>query len=336
MFVGRAPLRISFGGGGTDLEEYHNKFDGYSISYTIDRFTYVIAKLRDDNKLQGFSPDFASHLPPEKHSSKRMLQGHEIVLVGLREMKFKKGIDMYLSSDVKPNSGLGASSSLTTNFVNVISNIQGKKLSKEELSLKAYKIGHDILKWGIGKQDEFASAHGGLNLFKFTKDKVIIKSIKTNKSTLKELQNNSLLFHIGTRNHSKGILKSQIRSINKKSKLTLAALHKSKELALEMYDAIKTDDLTKFYSCINEGWKAKQNFAKGVTNDRIEKISKNAIKNGALALKITGAGGGGHMFVYANKSKHNSIIRSLKRLDAQHVDFKYIHDGAQVFNINNL
>ena len=94
-------------------------------------------------------------------------------------MKFKEGIDMYLSSDVKPNSGLGASSSLTTNFVNVISNIQGKKISKDKMALKAYKIGHDKLRWGIGKQDEFAAAHGGLNLFKFTKEKVITKKIKT-------------------------------------------------------------------------------------------------------------------------------------------------------------
>ena len=132
MFIGRAPLRISFAGGGTDLEEYHNKFDGYAISSTINKYTYVMAKLRNDDRLQGFSPDFASHLPPKKHHPKSV-QGHEIVLEGLRELKFKKGIDMYLATDVEPNSGLGASSSLTANFVNVITNIQKKKLDKYKI-----------------------------------------------------------------------------------------------------------------------------------------------------------------------------------------------------------
>jgi len=143
VFIGRSPLRISFAGGGTDLEEYHNKFDGYSISSTINKYTYIIAKLRNDDKLQGFSPDFASHLPPKKHHPKSV-QGHEIVLVGLKEMNFKKGVDMYLATDVEPNSGLGASSSLTANFVNLIAYIQKKKMSKDKIAMKAYFIGHNV------------------------------------------------------------------------------------------------------------------------------------------------------------------------------------------------
>jgi len=336
MLVGRSPLRISFSGGGTDLEEYHKKYDGYSVSYTINRYTYVIAKLRKDDKLQGFSPDFASHLTPKKYSSTKMLQGHEIIIVGLRYMKFKKGIDMYLSTDVEPNSGLGASSSLTTNFVNVISHLQEKKRNPDEIANKAYKIGHDILKWGIGKQDEYAAAYGGLNLYKFTKNKVIVTPIDLKKTTTKELQDHSLLFHLGDREHSRGILQSQINAINQSNKTTISSLHKAKELAIEMYDALKENDLTKFSDILNRGWEAKRNYTKGITNNRIEMVSKKAIENGAQALKVTGAGGGGHFFVYANPSKHNSIIKSLKKLGVNHVDFKYQNEGAKVFDINNL
>ena len=336
MLVGRAPLRISFAGGGTDLEEYHKKYDGYSVSYTINKYTYVIAKLRKDDKLQGFSPDFASHLTPKKHSSTKMLQGHEIIIAGLRHMKFEKGVDMYLSSDVEPNSGLGASSSLTTNFVNVISHLQGKRKSPDKIAMNAYKIGHDILKWGIGKQDEYAAAFGGLNLYKFTKNKVIVKPINLKKSTFKELQDNSLLFHLGDRKHSRWILQSQINAINRSNKITLSSLHKARELALEMYDALKENDLTKFSDIVNKGWKVKRNYTKGVTNNRIEIISKKAIENGAISLKVTGAGGGGHFFIFANPSKHNSIIKSLKKLGVKNVDFKYQDVGAKVFDINNL
>jgi D-glycero-alpha-D-manno-heptose-7-phosphate kinase len=336
MLVGRSPLRISFAGGGTDLEEYHKKYDGYSVSYTIDKYTFVIAKLRRDDKLQGFSPDFASHLTPKKHSSVKTLQGHEIIIAGLRYMKFKKGVDMYLSTDVEPNSGLGASSSLTTNFVNVISHLQGKKTNPDKIAIKAYKIGHDILKWGIGKQDEYAAAFGGLNLYKFTKNKVIVKPINLRKSTLKELQEHSLLFRLGDREHSKGILQSQINAINQSNKITVSSLHKAKELALEMYDALKENDLTKFSDILNMGWEVKRNYTKGVTNSRIEMVSKKAIEKGAMALKVTGAGGGGHFFIYAKPSKHNSIIKSLKKLGVNNVDFKYQNEGAKVFEINNL
>jgi D-glycero-alpha-D-manno-heptose-7-phosphate kinase len=336
MLIGRSPLRISFAGGGTDLEEYHKKYDGYSISYTINKYTFVIAKPRSDGKLQGFSPDFSSHLTPKKYSDTEMMQGHEIVIAGLKDMKFNKGIDMYLSSDVEPNSGLGASSSLTTNFVNVIYHIQNKKSSPDKIAMKAYKIGHDILKWGIGKQDEYAAAFGGLNLYKFTKDKVIIKPIYLKKSTLKELQEHSLLFRLGDRKHSEGILKSQINAINQSNKTTITSLHKAKELALEMYDALKRNDLTKFADVLNEGWKAKQKFTKGVTNNKIEMVSKKAMETGAMGLKVTGAGGGGHFFVYANPSKHDSITKSLKKLGVNKVNFKYQEQGAKVIDMKNL
>jgi len=336
MIIGRSPLRISFSGGGTDLEEYHSKFNGYAISQTINKFTYVIAKLRRDDKLQGFSPDFASHLPPKKYHRTKSLQGHEIVLAGLKELKFSRGVDMYLSSDVEPNSGLGASSSLTTNFVNVIMHLDEKKWTKNKIAMKAYQIGHDILKWGIGKQDEFASAYGGFNIFKFTKDKVTVTPISLKKSTQNELENNSLLFRLGDRKHSAGILKSQIKAINRSDPTTLDALHNAKNLTLKMRDALRQNDLVSFYEIINEGWKFKKKFAKGVSNTNIDNISKLIFSNGANAVKVTGAGGGGHMYVYAEPKKHNMIKKELKKIGVLHVDFKFQKSGAVIFDVNNL
>jgi|TARA_B100001750_G_scaffold247732_1_gene274566 D-glycero-alpha-D-manno-heptose-7-phosphate kinase len=336
MILGRSPLRISFSGGGTDLEEYHSRFDGYAISYTINKYTFVIAKLRQDNKLQGFSPDFSSYLPPKKHRNTKPLQGQEIVLAGLKELKFSRGVDIYLSTDVEPNSGLGASSALTTNFVNVITHLNGKKWNQNKIAMKAYKIGHDILKWGIGKQDEFASAYGGFNIFKFTKDRVTVNPISLNRSTQTELENNSLLFRLGNRKHSAGILNAQIRAINKSKPDTIEALHSAKDLALKMRDVLKQNDLVSFYKIINDGWKVKKQFTKGVSNTMIDNVSKVAFSSGASALKVTGAGGGGHMYVYAEPKKHNSIKKALKRIGVSNVDFKFQSSGATVFDVNNL
>jgi D-glycero-alpha-D-manno-heptose-7-phosphate kinase len=336
MLIGRAPLRISFSGGGTDLEEYHSKYTGYTISSTINKFTFVMAKLRADNKLQGFSPDFSLHLPPTYYHKTNKLQGHEIVIQSLKELKFKKGMDVYLSTEVPPNSGLGASSSLTTNIVKVITTLQQKKYSHNEIATKAYKIGHDVLKWGVGKQDEFAAAYGGLNLYKFTKNKVIVKKIKLTKNSKKELSENSLLLYLGKRKHSEGILKKQINSINKSKKNTIEALHKSKELTLEMYDTLNKNDLTNFSEILNDGWETKKKFTNGITNEWIEKISKKLKELGVDALKVTGAGGGGHIYVYASKSKHEKIIKGISKLGIYPVKFQYLDTCAQVFDVNNL
>jgi len=336
MLVGRAPLRISFGGGGTDLEEYHNNYDGYTVSFTIKKYTWIVAKPRNDKLVQGFSPDFASHLPPTKHTKLKGIQGHEIVIAGLKEMKFSDGADMYLCSDVESNSGLGASSSLTSNLVNVILKLQNKKWKKHEIAIKAYHIGHNILKWGIGKQDEFAAVFGGLNLFKYTKEGVMVKPIKLNQNTFQELQKKSMLFRIGNRKHSLNILQKQIKNMNNPKMKTLNALHDSKDLALDVNDALKNNDLEKFSELLNIGWKLKKQFASGVSNSRIEKIEKLALKHGAKSLKITGAGGGGHMFVYAEPKKHKSIEDKLKKIGVEKVNFTYQDSGAKIFNITNL
>ena len=336
MIVGRAPLRISFAGGGTDLEEYHSRYDGFTVSFTINKFTWVIGKPRTDDLVLGFSPDFATHLPPTKHSKLKNIQGHEIVVASLRGLGFSKGIDMYLGSDVEPNSGLGASSSLTSNLVNVISTIQQKRISRNDIAMKAYHIGHDILNWGIGKQDEFAAVYGGLNSYKYSKDKVTVNHINISKNSVRELEKNSLLFRLGNREHSVNILKKQINNINKSNKKTLNALHDAKNLAINMRDALRGNDLEKFAELLNRGWEIKKQYTSGITNSRIDRICKKAFDNGAISLKVTGAGGGGHLFVYAKPKKHRNLEVNLKKLGVNRVHFSYHNTGASVFNINNL
>ena len=142
MLLGRSPLRISFVGGGTDLEEYHKKYDGYSISATIDKFTFVAAKLRDDKTYQGLSPDYHTYFSSKKLHGIRPKVGHEIALTSLQEMNFSRGIDMFFSADVAPGSGLGASSSLASNIVNIILKLQKKKWSKHKIAMKVFRIGH--------------------------------------------------------------------------------------------------------------------------------------------------------------------------------------------------
>ncbi len=336
LLVGISPLRIGFAGGGTDLEEYHEKYTGQTISATIDKFTYVFARLRNDKKLQSFSPDFTSYLPPKTYSKIPSVQGHEIVLSCLKEMKFSKGIDMFFCSDVSPGSGLGASGAMACNIVQVLLTLQHKKLSKKAVALKAYSMGHDILKWKIGKQDEIASTFGGVNLCTFKKKKVDITPISLNKNFMKELEDNSILFNIGFRGHSSKILGKQVENIKKSSKGTLEALHRQKEIALEITNALKKNDLTEFTELIKEGWEQKKKYPPGVTNKNIEHICKLSFMNGADALKVTGAGGGGHLYIIAKPSKHKTLEKSLGKFGAKKIPFSFIDKGIQQIPLNNI
>ena len=336
MLLGRSPLRISFVGGGTDLEEYHKKYDGYSISATIDKFTFVAAKLRTDKLYQGLAPDFYTYFSSKKLQGIRPKVGHEITITSLREMNFSRGIDMFFSADVAPGSGLGASSSLASNIVNIILKLQKKKWSKHKIAMKVFRIGHDVLKWGIGKQDEFAAVFGGFNMYKFSKNNVTVTPIQLNKSTLREFEKNSMLFFLGERKASSEILKTQIKNIESLNNKTISALHKVSNLTLEMRDALKNNDLSIFESILQQGWIEKKKFAKGVSNKKIDSICRIIESNGAKSMKVTGSGGGGHLFVYTDSKNHKKITMALKKVGVPRVEFKYKNTNTMVQDIRDL
>ena len=336
MLLGRSPLRISFVGGGTDLEEYHKKYDGYSISATIDKFTYVAAKLRADKLYQGLAPDFYTYFSTKKFQNVNPKVGHQIAITCLREMKFSKGLDMFFTADVAPGSGLGASSSLASNIVNIILKIQEKKWDKHKIAMKVFRIGHDVLKWGIGKQDEFAAIFGGFNLYKFSNNNVTVTPIQLNKSTLREFEKNSMLFFLGERRPSSEILKVQIKNIKHLNNRTISALHKVSNLTLEMRDAFRNNDLKRFESILGEGWEQKKQFSSGVSNKKIDTICRIVESNGAKSMKVTGAGGGGHLFVYTDSKNHKKITMALKKIGIPRVEFKYKKTNTMIQDIRDL
>ena len=153
---------------------------------------------------------------------------------------------------------------------------------------------------------------------------------------MQELQNNSLLLYLGDRKTSSDILNTQLGNIKKENPTTMRALENVKDLTLEMQNALKHNDLVRFSKKIKTGWDEKKKFARGISNKRIDDICNKAYACGANALKVTGAGGGGHLFVYAEKSKHSHIINELKKLNVENVEFRYQTTGTTVMELENL
>lgn len=336
LLIGLTPVRLSFAGGGTDLPEFYEKYGGNVIGTTINQFTYTIIHPRFDKSFQAFSPDFQKYYTAPKYEHIEIQDGTEIASSVIKSMKFKKGVNIILCSDVPAGSGLGASSSLAVNLVNTISFLKGKQLSKRKTAERAFEIGRKILHWPIGKQDEYLSSFGGFNFVKFNKKQVNVCPINLSKNTLEELQNNLMLFREGNTRNSSTILTTQIQMIEKKNLDTINSLLTVKNLASTMYDSLKKSDITKFGELLHEGWIAKKKFAKNVSNSRIDKIYNFALKNGAIGGKITGAGGGGHMLFYTEKSKQKKLEKKLQNLGLERVKFSFYNSGSKISQTNEL
>ena len=178
MNLGISAVRLSFAGGGTDLPEYYNDFGGNVIASTINHFTYVMSNKRTDGKFQIFSPEFHAYIKPMRYDKLLPTKGTELAISTIKHLNSKDGIDLMLTSDVEPASGLGSSSALTVNLVNTVATLNNKNLTKNELAENAHYIQRHFLNWPMGKQDEYISAFGGFNFIKFKKDKIKIIPIK--------------------------------------------------------------------------------------------------------------------------------------------------------------
>ena len=333
MNLGISAVRLSFAGGGTDLPEYYNDFEGNVIASTINHFTYVMSNKRADGKFQIFSPEFHAYVKPIPYDELTCnAKGTELASSTIKHLNSKSGIDLMLASDVEPASGLGSSSALTVNLVNTVATLNNKNLTKNELAENAHYIQRHFLNWPMGKQDEYISAFGGFNFIKFKKDKIKIIPIKLTKLNKNELENNLMLFYVGGGTHA-GILPNQVEQIKKNNQKVMSSLHQVKELAESMYQALKKSDITKFGELLHLGWTEKKKFSNNVTNTRIDRIYNKLINTGAVGGKITGAGGGGHMLIYCEQSSKNKILEEAKNLKLKYIPFKFYSEGAKMVRL---
>ena len=333
MFLGMCPVRISFSGGGTDMPEYYNEFGGNVVTSTINHFTYVILNLRNDDLIQAFSSDFQIHNTSAILENLELKPGTEIPIAVLKHLNFKTGATVMVCSDVPPSSGLGGSSSLTVNFVKTLSTLQKLKWNSEKIAETSFHIERNVLQHPIGKQDDYIASFGGFNFIRFTDEQVYVEPIKINKSTFDELQENLLLFFIGDTRKNADILSNQLDNIKQRRTETIESLNYVKGLAEEMNSSLKQSDITLFGELLHKGWLAKKKFTKDVSNENVNKIYDIALENGALGGKLTGAGGGGHMLFYCEKSKHDRFIQKMEDIGLKHIRFKFNNDGPKVLNL---
>ena len=332
MLIGRSPVRISFGGGGTDLPSYYEHFGGAVLSTAINKYFYTILGNRSDGRIQIISSDLRlfgnwkdiAAVPAQD-------SGLEIPLAVLKDLDADLAADLFLASEIPPGTGLGSSASVCVNLLKVLTTYLRCPLSKHDLAERAFRITRFGLKRHVGKQDEYAAAFGGLNYIRFNPDgSTQVEALQLDPGVFSALQSNLMLFFTGAAHHSWDILADQEESTRLPAGPAVEALHQVKEAAALMKEALLCGDLEHFGHLLDDAWQAKKRVSNRISNPHIDGLYQAAREHGALGGKITGAGGGGFLLLYAEPACQETVRSAMQREGVQEMAFTFDGQGAQV------
>ena len=323
MIIARSPLRVTLGGGGTDLPSYYEKFGGFLIAAAIDRYVYIT--LHDT-----FVPDLIvkySELErvPEAAQLKHPIIREAFASVGISG----HSLELTSMADIPAGTGLGSSGSFTTALLNALHAHKKNLVHPAELAEQACEIEIGRLKEPIGKQDQYIAAYGGITCFKFLENgKVEAWPLKLSKETRDDLEDNLLLFFTGYSRSASAILKEQDVKSKSDDKSMIENLHFVKDLGLQSQRALESGNLAEFGRLMDVHWQRKKQRSGGMSNPKINEWYDLAMASGALGGKLIGAGGGGFLMFYAgDKTK---LRQAMTRAGLAEVRFRFDFEGTKL------
>lgn len=322
MIISRTPFRISFVGGGTDLELYYSKEDGMVLSTSIDKYIYVIVKrqvaiVEHKYRINWSTVEFKNRIDDIEHP---------IVRETLRLMEIDFPIEITTFADIPANTGLGSSSSFAVGLLHALFALKGQMVKKSELAAKAAHIEIDILGRKIGKQDHYAAAYGNLNVFSFQKDQsVSVEPVFYGSEARGNIQDRLMLFYTGIKRNASDILNAQREDMNNKHQV----LTQMKNLVPQLSEVIRLQqDLDDFGRILHSGWLLKRSLSGEVSTSQVDEYYQKAMDAGALGGKLLGAGGGGFLLFYVNPDKQGAVKKALS--DLKHLPFKFENSGTRI------
>ena len=323
VIISRAPVRLSMGGGGTDLPSYYEKFGGFLMAATISKYVYISINKRFYDSIR------LSYSKTEIVDSVGQIE-HPIFREALQMTQVKNQIEIVSVSDVPSHCGLGTSSVFTVALLNGLYAHRKEYLSLHDLAGKACHLEIQILGQPIGKQDQYAAAFGGFKAYSFNPDgSVVVEPVRISDDRLIELQDKLLLFHTNKERAASEILAQQNKNSQKGDPQTLENLHKIKAIGLQAKEIFEGKDLNLFGELLHEHWLTKKKLSAAVSSNEIDEIYDHARKNGALGGKLVGAGGGGFLMLYCAGDK-KKLVSAMSEKGLQPMRFSFEHEGAEI------
>jgi D-glycero-alpha-D-manno-heptose-7-phosphate kinase len=323
MIITRSPLRLSLGGGGTDLPSYYREHGGFLIAAAIDKYVFITIH-------QTFVTDLiVKYSSLEKVASLEEIQ-HPIIRECLRLTEIRDtNIEITSMADIPAGTGLGSSGSFTTALLKALHAYKKHLIHPYELAAQACHVEIDVLKEPIGKQDQYIAAYGGINCFRFlADDRVEACPLKISIETLHNLEDNLMLFFTGYSRSAGSILKEQDSRSKQNDRDMLDNLHFVKELGLKSQTALENGDLEEFANLMNVHWDYKKRRSGGMSNQQIDAWHSLARGNGALAGKLIGAGGGGFLMFYAEDKVR--LRHAMTQAGLREVRFRFDFEGTKI------
>ena len=330
MLIARAPVRISFAGGGTDLEAYYAEHGGMVVSTTIDKYFYVFLTPNHGGSLQLTSSDYRAFY--------RHANGHLLLWDGdlrlpkavLHEFGIDEGLSIFLASEVPPGTGLGSSSTVAVALVKALSTYVGRPMSRCEIAELACRIEIDKLGEPIGRQDQYAAAFGGINAIYFEATGTEVERLEISVGARRALEESLLLFFTGSSRHASQILRQQRESIGRREPAVVESLHFMRAAALECRQRLLAADVEGLGALLDRCWSEKKRLARGISNPQIDHWYEVARSHGALGGKVTGAGGGGFLLLVCPPKCQTVLTEALEREALYRMDFHLEDAGAKV------
>ena len=322
MILSRAPVRLSMGGGGTDLPSYYKEFGGFLLATSINKFVYILLNKRfeDNYRLSYSKTEIIKEISEIEHP---------IFKESLKYANIEGKVEIVSVADVPSNSGLGSSSTFTVALLNALYAYKRNYLGLDKLAEAACHIELDVLKEPIGKQDQYASAYGGFNAYYFNKDGTVnVEPVGIKEEMMIELQNNMFLFYLNITRSASSILNDQNEKSKNKDSITLDKLHKIKEIGLYTKKVLEQGKIDEFGEILHNHWTTKKQLSSKISDPYIDEAYDIALKNGALGGKVVGAGGGGFLLLYC-PDKKLKLIEALRKFGLNPTWFSFEFEGAK-------
>jgi D-glycero-alpha-D-manno-heptose-7-phosphate kinase len=323
MIITRSPLRVSLGGGGTDLASYYGEYGGFLVAAAIDKYVYITKHTTFQEEI------IVKYSKLERVASVDQIE-HPIVREALKLTGVTDPhIELTSMADIPGGTGLGSSGSFTTALLKALHTFKKNLVSPAELAEQACEIEINRLGEPIGKQDQYIAAVGGITAFTFHKDgRVEFRPCKIAEETLYNLEDNLLLFFTGYSRSASSILKDQNDRSKKKDSSILENLHFTKELGYKSLESLERGNLEEFAMLMDVHWQRKKARSAGMSNAQINQWYDYAMANGALGGKLIGAGGGGFLMFYAGDKRQ--LRHAMREKGLQEVRFRFDFEGTKV------
>ena len=323
MIITRSPLRISLGGGGTDLPSYYREHSGFLIAAAINKYVYLTLH-------QTFVEELIIKYSKFERVNKLEDIQHPLIREAMKLVNVSGShLEITSMADIPAGTGLGSSGSFTTALLKALHCLKGSIIHPRELAEEACKIEIDILKEPVGKQDQYIASYGGLTCFRFLpNDQVEAWPLKVSEETLYNLEDNLVLFFTGYSRSASTVLREQDVKTKTNDKDMVANLHFVKQLGRESQAALESGDLRKFAELMHVHWEHKKQRSGNMSNEKINHWYELARSKGALGGKLIGAGGGGFLMFYAEDKV--PLRHAMREAGLQEVRFRFDFHGTSV------